>query len=420
MSQPHSSHVTSFPRCPTDDNELQHHTQSAFYSIDEEVESEPEPEPEPELIELGIAETPTLYHPPSDGDHQPSAVEIGSLPGICLIDTSKSTDEWMTLSNEKNMARWFAYPSIVSWSDNEPESPITLHTDPQSFYSDVTPQGGTEPHKMFDVASVVDALKLAQVAVFTTDGMVEQEAIHRFANGVNEHFGHLTLVICVLAGPLPNEEYHCMEEGSDSTSSFKLLGARVPGRLGGVQHPPRSPGLVDSSVFASLSTFQQVLILHLNGGNLRLLQCSDQLVEPLSSQLGIRAPPVDRHNRNTWLSLPQITVPQIKQLRLPLNARQPLPAGYWNLPNGLAIHLDSLLATGVVSGELLGVLNEYMAAVVLLSKNTNRLTRLIRWLGKVEGSRPEWLEAAKAAKMIPHHQFYSSGSVSSCMSSQGR
>jgi hypothetical protein len=94
------------------------------------------------------------------------------------------------------------------------------------------PAGGTSPVCLFSNTEVTKGLDEASFVVFSTDGEVDQEEIKAFSQLVGLYFGHVSLIVCVL----------------------------VTYRWERWDH---QSGDLDTSVFAPLLVFPNVLLLHL-------------------------------------------------------------------------------------------------------------------------------------------------------------
>jgi len=362
---------------------------------------------------------PILYHPEQHTTSTLSSsglIRVRSLSGICLIDTSGSTQKHHVLQDELALVRSFQYQYNVSWSDDA----FLYGHDKVDIYTSLRSEGGTEPARLFDKPLIIDQLLRSQVIVFSTDGKVESGDIAEFARQVNTYFGHASLIVCVVAGTRTVEE-------KDSFSSVVKRQRVEPNRAVPIHSVGISeeseiltdPKDVNLSVFASLLTFPNVLVVHVHYGVYRLLRASLSMSTILKEQLNIDVPVDDSHN---WRTLPQLEPAQILALDIPMNTRAPIPDGYRLLPNGIAVHLERLLSSGggKQDEEVYQCLKQCFQAVILHCRNEGSLERLKTWLEQ-QGKYVEdegWMERVEQALLTDDDEFYSSSSVSAFMASQ--
>lgn len=160
-----------------------------------------------------------------------SLVKVKDMKSIALLDNSWSTSgdilEW-----ETQMAEAFQVDSAASWNDA-----ACYYQTRQELC--IVPAGGTSPVCLFSDSEVTEALKEASCVLFSTDGRIDPDDVKAFSNDVSTHFGHFSLIVCVLV-TYRSDEYGC------------------------------APGDIDTSVFGSLLLLPRVILLHLEGNDLRV------------------------------------------------------------------------------------------------------------------------------------------------------
>jgi hypothetical protein len=317
---------------------------------------------------------------------------VRDLLGIVLLDLSASTSDWNTLTMEKALVREFGYLPTVAWQHT-----ARLVTTMEQVDL-LEPEGGTTPACMYHSPEVVNSLLAAKVAVFTTDGVIGPDCINALYLGANRHFGHLTLIVCLVVGPLP----------ADQTDDYWP-------DSGGVDVPPARPAELDNSVFSSLASYGQVIFGHLNHGVIRVLQISESLAPNVASQCNVKALTKEQLDRASWDDLPRITVPQLKALVVPVNDAPELPPGYGLLPDGTAIHLSAMLKMKELDTSLVAVLSRYLPMVILHAHHTDRLAHLYEWLTRCHAP-VKWLADVHHKLREDTSSFCSSSSMSSYMS----